>query len=796
MSKNIYPLLPLRDLVIFPEQHESLFVGRTRSIAAIAAAKENDGLLVLSAQRNKNQEEPNADDIYAVGVLARIEDVTRLPDDNVKLRIAGLHRVAIHKFTETQPTFMVEASKLEIPDAESVEARALVRSVHKTFESYTTLARRPKPDIAVTISAIDEPNRLSDAIAPWLPSKLEKRQNILEVIDPIQRLESLLELLQREVEVLLVERKIRNRVKKQLERGHKEGQDSGGSPKEAASDRDEFRSELQELEEAVHNKDMPEEGKKRCLKELKKLKQMSPISAEATVLRNYVDWVLALPWNFTTKDKLDIQECQRILDGDHYGLKKVKERIIEYLAVQELVQEIRGPILCFVGPPGVGKTSLARSIAKSMDREFVRISLGGVRDEAEIRGHRRTYIGALPGKILQGLKKAGSNNPVFLLDEVDKMSMDFRGDPSAALLEVLDPEQNNTFGDHYVDLDYDLSKVLFVCTANNQGAIPLPLQDRMEIIQLTSYTREEKIEIAKNFLLPKQMEINGLKDVSVSFRGAALKSLVDHYTREAGVRSLERTVGAIYRKIARKVVESGKDQKFVVTPKLVSKFLGPHRYRLGQAEAKPEIGLAHGLAVTFSGGELLKAEVSLMPGKGKLIITGKLGEVMQESAQAAMSYVRSRARMLGLSRDFYQNIDIHVHFPEGAIPKDGPSAGITMATALVSALTQIPVRSDVAMTGEITLRGSVLPIGGLKEKSLAALRAGVKTVIFPEDNVKDLEDVPNTVRRGLTMANVSHMDDVLKLALDLEDPDTLFKDVSDDEDYLRIREEDSPHTIQ
>ncbi len=789
-----YTLLPLRDLVIFPGQYESLFVGRARSIAAIEKAQGNESLLVLAAQRNKNEEEPSPEDIYSVGVLARIEEVTRLPDNNLKLRIRGLYRVAIQSFDTTEEVYQVEVAELEADESESIESEALVRSVHQTFESYATLARRPKPDIAVAISSLEEPGRLSDAIAPWLPSKLEKRQKLLEIIDPVQRLERLLDLLQREVEVLLVERKIRNRVKKQLERGQREsGEGQGG--REAGRDRDEFRAELGEIEDAIENKEMSEEAKERCLKELKKLKQMSPMSAEATVLRNYVDWVLALPWSELTEDKIDIDASQAILDEDHYGLEKPKERIIEYLAVQALVKEIRGPILCLVGPPGVGKTSLARSIARAMERKFVRISLGGVRDEAEIRGHRRTYIGALPGKIMQGLKKAGSNNPVFLLDEVDKMSMDFRGDPSAALLEVLDPEQNSTFQDHYIDLDYDLSKTLFICTANNQMAIPLPLQDRMEIIQLSSYTRVEKLEIGKNFLVPRQLEHHGLKDINISFRDNSLRSLIDHYTREAGVRNLERQLGSVCRKVARKVVRDGKDQKFIMTPKRIREYLGPHRYRYETAEKSAEVGLAHGLAVTMVGGELLKAEVTILPGKGKLIITGKLGEVMQESAHAAMSYVRSRARMLGLSREFYQNIDIHVHFPEGAIPKDGPSAGITMATALVSALTNIPVRSDVAMTGEITLRGSVLPIGGLKEKTLAAHRAGVKTVIFPKDNLKDIEDIPQSVRRNMEMISVDHIDDVLKIALAVEKPADIFHPVEEEEDYLRIRSNgDTPVT--
>jgi len=784
----VHPLLPLRDVVVFPGQIESLFVGRPRSIAAVERAQELGGELVLSAQRKATQEDPEPVDIYDVGVLAKIVDITRMPDGNVKVRVEGGHRVEISKYINSDDCYEVEIESLDVPARESLESNALVRSVHQAFESYVTLGRRPTSEVAVSISALEDPGELSDRITPWLPLKLELRQQLLELVDPLQRLERLLELLQREVEVLLIERKIRNRVKKQLERSGRENNE-GASPGREGNDRDEFRSELVELEEAVKQRPLSEEANERCLKEIKKLRMMSPLSAEATVLRNYVDTVLSLPWGEITADEIDIEGAEQILDEDHYGLKKVKERVIEFLAVRALVQEIRGPIVCLVGPPGVGKTSLARSIARAMGRKFVRVSLGGVRDEAEIRGHRRTYIGALPGKIMQGLVKAGSSNPVFLLDEIDKMSMDFRGDPSAALLEVLDAEQNNTFQDHYVDVEYDLSKVLFICTANNQMSIPFPLQDRMEIIQLSSYTRQEKIQIAKKYLVPKQLENHGLLEIETQFGDKGLGFLVDHYTKEAGVRSLEREVGSICRKIARTVVRNGPEKGFRISPRWIQKFLGPVRYRVGQAGTRAEIGIVHGLAVTMSGGDLLKAEVTVLPGKGKLIITGKLGEVMQESAQAAMSYVRSRARMLGLAREFYQTIDIHVHFPEGAISKDGPSAGITMATALVSALTNIPVRRDIAMTGEITLRGSVLPIGGLKEKSLAAHRAGVKTVLFPQENVKDLNDIPSVVRRDLQLVPVAHMDEVLHKALLLEDSASLFQEISEEGDYLGIRTE-------
>jgi ATP-dependent Lon protease len=789
-----YPMLPLRDVVLFPGQTEELFVGRPRSIAAVQSAATGDRRLVLAAQRRAGQEEPEREDIHPHSVLARVEDLVRLPDGNVKARVTGLQRVHITGFTSTAPNFVVDVELLTEPDTQSVEAEALIRAVQKSFESYVTLGRRISSEDAVAVGVIDQAGQLADAVAPMLPLKLEAKQRLIATTDPVMRLEQLHDLLQREVEILTVERKIHNRVKKQIERGNKEPAE-GGPPE--AQERDEFRTELAELEEKVSAKPLTDEGKERCLKEVKKLKMMSPMSAEATVLRNYIDWVLALPWGLYTQDKIDIHEAEDILDEDHYGLKKVKERILEYLAVRALVKEIRGPILCFVGPPGVGKSSLARSIARAMARKFVRISLGGVRDEAEIRGHRRTYIGALPGKIMQGLKRAGTGNPVFLLDEVDKMSMDFRGDPSSALLEVLDPEQNHAFQDHYVDLDYDLSKVVFICTANNRSAIPLPLQDRMEIITLSSYTRYEKMRIGADFLVPKQVKEHGLTGEQVSFTRAGLRSLVDHYTREAGVRNLEREIGSVCRKIARNVLGGDGARAYKVNARTVQRLLGPLRHRVERAEPKPEVGLAHGLAVTHVGGDILKAEVTVFPGKGKLTITGKLGEVMQESAQAALSYVRSRARALGLTRDFYQGIDIHVHFPEGGIPKDGPSAGITMVTALVSALTGIPVRSDVAMTGEINLRGGVLPIGGLKEKALAAHRGGVSTVLFPAENQKDLRDIPSQVRRTLEMRPVSHMDEVLRAALALDEERELFRAVPTEDDYLGIRDvgdkkEDAP----
>ena len=631
--------------------------------------------------------------------------------------------------------------------------------------------------MVMSVSSIDEPGRLADTIVAHLGIKLEDRQNLLETINAAERLEKVLGHMRAEIEILEVERRIRSRVKKQMERSQKEyylNEQMRAIQKELG-EKDEFKNEIQEIEEKLKQKKLSAEAKDKVEKELKKLKMMSPMSAEATVVRNYIDWIISLPWNDFTDDKLDINEAERVLEDDHYGLEKVKERILEYLAVQSLVGKIKGPILCLVGPPGVGKTSLGRSIARATGRKFVRVSLGGVRDEAEIRGHRRTYIGALPGKIIQSMKKAGSSNPVFLMDEIDKMSTDFRGDPSSALLEVLDPEQNTSFNDHYLDLDYDLSKVMFITTANTLDRIPRPLQDRMEIIRIAGYTELEKLSIAKKYLLDKQKEANGLTADNLVFTDNAILGVVRHYTKEAGVRSLEREIAAICRKVAVEVVRRDRNAHIQIGSKSLHKYLGPVKFRYGKAETEVKIGVTTGLAWTELGGELLATEVTIMPGKGQLIITGKLGDVMQESAQAAMSYVRSRATELGLAKDFYQKLDVHIHVPEGAIPKDGPSAGITMATSLVSALMKIPVHNDLAMTGEITLRGTVLPIGGLKEKVLAAHRAGIKKVLIPAENEKDIEEIPATVLKTVELELVSHMDQVLKKALVLDDPESLFR---------------------
>ena len=774
------PLLPLRDIIVFPHMVVPLFVGREKSINALEEAMREGKEILLSAQKRAKTNDPKPDDIFWTGTVGTIIQLLRLPDGTVKVLVEGKHRARISSYLSSEPFFQVEAEEIAEEVRASSDIENLMRTVRTTFETYVKLNKRIPPEMLASVASIDDPARLADTIVAHLSLKLIDKQNILETEDPASRLEQLLELMQAEIEILQVERKIRSRVKKQMERTQKEyylNDQMNQINKDLGGERDEFKNELEELEERIRNKEMSEEAKERLERELKKLKMMSPMSAEATVVRNYIDWVLSLPWYDKTEETVDLVHAKSILDSDHYGLKKPKERILEYLSVHKLVEKLRGPILCMVGPPGVGKTSLARSIAQSTGREFIRLSLGGVRDEAEIRGHRRTYIGALPGKIIQSLKKAGSNNPVFLLDEIDKMSMDFRGDPSSALLEVLDPEQNGTFNDHYLDLDYDLSEVMFVTTANNVSQIPIPLRDRMEIIEIPGYTEFEKLRIAKEHLITKQVTEHGLDDVSISFTDTALKTIITRYTREAGVRNLEREIATVLRKIAHDVVTSEDEEvkPYTVNPKWVAKSLGPEKFKDEKTEDSDEIGLTNGLAWTMFGGVLLTSEVSLMPGSGKLIITGKLGDVMQESAQAAMTYVRSRAMNLGLAPDFYQKVDLHVHFPEGAAPKDGPSAGITMVTSIVSALTRIPVRREVAMTGEITLRGRVLPIGGLKEKILAAHRAGVTHVVIPEENEKDLRDVPKQILKAIEVHPVSHMDQVLGAALRLDDRDAFIE---------------------
>jgi len=771
------PLLPLRDIIVFPHMVVPLFVGRQRSIKALEEATQKQSPIFLSSQKDAKTNEPTEEDIYKTGTVGTVVQMLKLPDGTVKVLIEGKRRAKIVRFVNSPDFFLVEIEEAPEVVERNTEVEALTREVHTTFENYVKLKKKIPPEMVMSVSSIDDPGRLADTIVAHLGIKIEDRQNLLETFNAAERLEKVLGHMRAEIEILEVERRIRSRVKKQMERSQKEyylNEQMRAIQKELG-EKDEFKNEIQEIEEKLKQKKLSAEAKDKVEKELKKLKMMSPMSAEATVVRNYIDWILSLPWNELTDDKLDINEAEKVLEEDHYGLEKVKERILEYLAVQSLVGKIKGPILCLVGPPGVGKTSLGRSIARATGRKFVRVSLGGVRDEAEIRGHRRTYIGALPGKIIQSMKKAGSSNPVFLMDEIDKMSTDFRGDPSSALLEVLDPEQNTTFNDHYLDLDYDLSKVMFITTANTLDRIPRPLQDRMEIIRIAGYTELEKLSIAKKYLLEKQKEANGLTPENVAFTDNALLGVIRHYTKEAGVRNLEREIAAICRKVAVEVVKKDRNAHIQVGTKSLHKYLGPERFRYGKAEAEHKIGVATGLAWTELGGELLAIEVTIMPGKGQLTITGKLGDVMQESAQAAMSYVRSRAMELGLERDFYQKIDVHIHVPEGAIPKDGPSAGITMATSLVSALIKVPVYNDLAMTGEITLRGTVLPIGGLKEKVLAAHRAGIKKVLIPADNEKDIEEIPATVLKTVEMIAVSHMDEVLKKALVIDDPDALFK---------------------
>ena len=781
------PLLPLRDIIVFPHMVVPLFVGRQKSIRALEEAVNKQKPVLLAAQKDAKTNEPAEDDIYRVGTLGTVVQLLRLPDGTVKVLVEGKQRARIVRYVDHAEYFLVDAEPIEGRCDKTTEIEALVRSVNSTFESYVKLNKKIPPEMIMSVASIDEPARLADTIVAHLGIKLEEKQALLEMLNPAERLEKVLGFMRSEIEILEVEKRIRSRVKKQMEKTQKEyylNEQMRAIQKELG-EKDEFKNEIQELEEKIREKKLSAEAREKAEKELKKLKMMSPMSAEATVVRNYIDWLISLPWQEYTEDKLDINGAEKVLEEDHYGLEKVKQRILEYLAVQSLVGHLKGPILCLVGPPGVGKTSLGKSIARATGRKFVRVSLGGVRDEAEIRGHRRTYIGALPGKIIQSMKKAGSGNPVFLLDEVDKMSTDFRGDPSSALLEVLDPEQNNAFNDHYLDVDYDLSKVMFITTANTLERIPRPLQDRMEIIRIAGYTELEKLNIAKRYLIPKQRESNGLGESNIIFADNATVALIRHYTKEAGVRNLEREIASVCRKVAVEVVKKDRTSHVRVTTKSLVPDLGPPRYRFGKAEAEHKVGVATGLAWTDLGGELLATEVQVLAGKGKLIITGRLGEVMQESAQAALSYVRSRAEELGLERDFYQKIDIHIHVPEGAIPKDGPSAGITMATAMVSALTRIPVRHDLAMTGEVTLRGYVLPIGGLKEKVLAAHRGGIKRILIPVENEKDIQDIPPVILKSVTIELVEHMDQVLRKALVLENPEA----------YLRKPVEAAPEAV-
>ena len=791
--RKAIPLLPLRDIIVFPHMESQLFVGRERSINALDAAMAAGKEIFLAAQKNAKTNEPTPEDIFQIGTVGVVKQLLRLPDGTVKVIVEGRKRAAIKKYAQTDEFFLVEVDEIAETAKAGVEVEALMRSVQAAFEMYVKLNKKVQPEVLMGVQTIDDPARLSDAIVACLPTiKLADRQALLEADDAVKRLERLHELMQAEIEILQVEKKIRSRVKKQMEKTQKEyylNEQMQAIQRELGGERE--KNEIQELEEQLKAKRMSKEGTAKVKKELKKLEMMHPTSAEATVVRNYVDWILGLPWYDKSEENFDLKGAETILDEDHYGLKKIKERIVEYLAVQALTKKLRGPVLCLVGPPGVGKTSLAKSIARATGRKFVRLALGGVRDEAEIRGHRRTYIGAMPGKIVQSLKKAGTSNPVFLLDEVDKMSSDFRGDPAAALLEVLDPEQNHSFNDHYLDLDYDLSDVMFITTANTLSGIPVPLQDRMEIIQLSGYTEFEKLNIAMKYLVPRQRKECGLDEVPMTITESAVRTVIHHYTREAGVRSLEREISGICRKVAKRVVEArgaassgAPPAPIEIAGKDVPQYLGVPKFRVGKKEEHDEVGLTSGLSVTSNGGgELLACEVAVVPGKGKLAITGLLEKGMEESAQAAMSYVRSRAALLGLEPDFYAKVDVHVHFPE-FIRKDGPSAGVTMATSLASALIKVPVKRDLAMTGELTLRGRVMAIGGLKEKLLAAHRSGITTVIVPRENRKDLREVPRRVLKAMRIVLVEHMDDVLREALCLPNPEQVFGAPKDVMEYV------------
>ena len=763
---RMLPMMPIRDVVIFPHMMTPFVVGRESSIRALEEALAGDKKIFLATQHDAAVDEPKPNEIYQVGTIASIIQSLKLPDGNIKVLVEGVERGKILKMSNEEGHFRVNVQTKQFRPVTTPSLEQLVQRATSLFEQYVKLSQSLNYETMIAAVKVDEIGKFTDTIAANLNVSIEEKQELLEIFDPVDRLTRLADILEIEIEKLNVDRTIQGRVKRQMERAQREyylNEKIKAIQKELGRNE---KSEIDELKKKIEAAGMTKDALDHAMAELKRLEMMPPMSAESTVSRNYLDWLLAVPWKKKSKEIRDITKAQKVLEEDHYGLEKIKERILEFLAVRQLVKNPRGSILCLVGPPGVGKTSLGRSIGRATGRKFVRLSLGGVRDEAEIRGHRRTYIGALPGQIIQMMKKAGTVNPIFLLDEVDKMSMDFRGDPSAALLEVLDPEQNSTFMDHYLDVEFDLSKVFFVTTANVVHTIPQPLQDRMEILRLEGYTEPEKLEIAKRFLVKKARESSGLSETNLTFTDDGLSHIIRHYTREAGVRNLEREISNVSRKVARKVVKDGKDIKFVVGPEEVKEYLGVLKFRDTKAEEKNEVGLATGLAWTEVGGQILTIEAQLMQGKGKLLLTGKLGDVMQESAQAAMSYVRSKAALLGLDPDFYRHIDIHIHIPEGAIPKDGPSAGITLATALISALTKIAVRRDVAMTGEITLRGKVLPIGGVKEKLLAAHRAGSRTIILPRDNEKDLVDLPLNIQQELTIRFVDMMDDVLDIALE------------------------------
>lgn len=766
-SYETFPIVPLRDVVVFPYMMIPFVIGRPSSTRALEHALAKDKRIFLAAQKDATSDDPNTTDIYTMGCVANIIQSLKLPNGNVKVLVEGVDRARTIEWKEDKGFYRVVAKVLTTPSETTGDIDNTMNKVVSLFEQYIKISNNLQYDAMIAAVRVDDPSKLADTIAAHLAISVEEKQNLLEIISPLERLIRITSILEVEVDKLQVDRRVQSRVKKQMEKAQKEyylNEKIRAIQKELGR-KDDNGSETDELKKKIEQSKMPNEVEEKAVQELKRLEAMPPMSAEATVSRNYLDWIIAVPWHKKTRERRDLKRSEQILDEDHYALEKIKERILEFLAVRTLVLKPRSPILTLMGPPGVGKTSIAKSIARATNRKFVRLSLGGVRDEAEIRGHRRTYIGAFPGQIIQMMKKAGSVNPVFLLDEVDKMSMDFRGDPSSALLEVLDPEQNHSFLDHYLDVEYNLSNVMFICTANILDTVPQALRDRMEVLRIAGYTELEKTEIAKRFLIQKTLKETGITTKNASFEDDAYETIIRRYTREAGVRNLEREISSICRKVAKKVVMEGKDFSEKITAQEITKYLGVPKYRLMVAEEENEIGIATGLAWTEAGGELLLTEATLMPGKGQLSLTGQLGAVMQESAQAAMSYVRSKAESFGIPKTFNRRTDVHVHVPEGAIPKDGPSAGITIATALVSTLTRIPTRRDVAMTGEMTLRGKVLPIGGLKEKVLAAHRAGLKTIIIPKDNEKDLEDIPKSVRDSLDMYMVDTIDEVLKIAL-------------------------------
>lgn len=765
IKKNV-PLLPLRGLLVYPTMVLHLDVGREKSVQALEQAMMNDHMIFLATQREISIDEPGEEEIFKVGTYTKIKQMLKLPNGTIRVLVEGLNRAQIESYVELEDYTSVDIKELAEEDLKDAEAEALMRTLLDHFDQYIKISKKISAETYATVTDIEEPGRMADIVASHLPLKLKDKQEVLETVDVKKRLNRVISLIHNEKEVLEIEKKIGQSVKRSMERTQKEYylREQMKAIQKELGDKEGKTGEVSSLMSKIEESSMPDSVRETALKELNRYEKIPSSSAESSVIRNYIDWLINLPWGIYTEDRLDLKLASEILDDEHHGLEKVKERVLEYLAVQKLTNSLKGPILCLAGPPGVGKTSLAKSIAKSLDRKFIRISLGGVRDESEIRGHRRTYVGAMPGRIIRGMSKAGTMNPVFLLDEIDKMSSDFRGDPSSAMLEVLDPEQNHNFSDHYIEETFDLSQVLFIATANNLATIPGPLRDRMEIITIAGYTEVEKAEIVKDHLLPKQLKEHGLKKGNLQLREAAIYDMIRYYTREAGVRGLERQLAAICRKAARAIVAEDR-KRITVTEKNLSEFLGKRLYRYGQAETTDQVGVVTGLAYTTVGGDTLSIEVSLSPGKGKLLLTGKLGDVMRESAQAAFSYIRSKADELNIDPNFNEKHDIHIHVPEGAVPKDGPSAGITIATALVSALTGRPVSKEVGMTGEITLRGRVLPIGGLKEKALGAHRAGLKTIILPKDNEKDIDDIPESVREGLTFIPVSHLDEVLEKAL-------------------------------